>query len=288
MMRKVARWIAACLPCLGLLLVAAAAHADTSSIYVTGIDGSQPRMLARVNGHKQHEFPRWSHDGKMVAFNAQRNDESTRRIFLINSDGTGLRELGLGSMPTWSPDDKQLAFYVFGDGALGQIAFQNIHGTDRAELRLGRSPRWSPDGGHMAMTDGRNVIMIDMQTGQAAPLLPTPYFEVFRGFDFSPDGRRLAVTIGTAAGAKRQLLIVDTTGAARGINTRLKSNLGGVVSFSPDGKRLVYSSDYKLYTIEVDGAANSKMVPGQRGRNHHPHWSPDGESLVFVNAEPPK
>ena len=259
------------------------AEEDKTAIFVINVDGSRPRLLARVDGFQQHEFPRWSHDGKQVAFNAKPAGSDERRLFVVKANGLELRELGNGSMPSWSPDDKQLACYLFADNGRAELAVRTLRDDQRTLLGPGKSPCWSPNGSRMAATDGTNVSVVDLQTDEAIRLFPEPFLEVFRGFAFSPDGKRLAVTVRSAKDAKRQLLLVDAQGASHGIKTRLTSNLGGFVSFSPDGKQLIYSSDYKLYIIEVDRDLISRMVPGQRGRSHHPDWSPDGQTVVFVS-----
>ncbi len=271
---------------MALFVAQAAAQHDTTAIWVTNVDGTGTRLLARVIGHYRHEFPRWSHDGKQVAFNARPAGNDARKIFIVNADASQTREVGWGSMPTWSPSDKLLAYYVPDDKGAA-LAVESLDDHEWDLLTVGKSPRWSPDGDHLAATDGKNVFLIDMQSGKSRELFAEPYDEVYRGFDFSPDGSRLAVTVQNVGDTRRKLLIVDRLRADAASRVRLQSDLGGVVSFSPDGKRLVYSSGFQLYIIEVEGVQPSRLVPGQRGRNHHPHWSPDGRSIVFVSDRKP-
>jgi Tol biopolymer transport system component len=269
--------------CLALFARLARAQEGPTAVYVMDVDGSQARMIAHVDGYSTHYFPRWSHDGKQVAFDALPTTGIQHKLFVVQADGSKLRELGIGWMPFWSHDDKQLAFYVFGANGRAQLVVQNLDGQGKTPLGPGKSPCWSPDGSLMASTDGQNVTLTEVVSGDTKNLFSESFFEVFRGFRFTPDGKRLAVTVRPEEGAQRNLLLVDVQGTENAVKLRLKSEQGGFVSFSPDGKRLMYASGYMIYIVDVDGNNPSQLIPGQRGRSFHPDWSPDGKRVVFVS-----
>jgi len=261
---------------------ASALALDDTAIYVMNVDGSQVRQLAKVNGYRRHSFPQWSHDGKMIAFDAQTQPgNNVRDLFVMNADGSAPRNMGVGTMPSWSPDDKQITFYFLDEVGQSHIVVKNLNGDGRTELGAGKSPRWSPDGSWMVATNTRNVNLIDMATGESKWLFNEPYLEVFRGFKFSPDSKQLAVAVSSGGANNRQLLFVNIGGTAREARIRLKSNLGGTVSFSPDGKRVVFGNDNKIFIAGVEGDAQPELLPGQRGNSIQPDWSPDGRSIVF-------
>ena len=56
--------------------------------------------------------PRWSPDGKRLAFHA--GPSGSTDLFVINPDGTGLQSVAAGEgqdeFPDWSPDGRHLAF----------------------------------------------------------------------------------------------------------------------------------------------------------------------------------
>jgi TolB protein len=274
------------LAALALLVSLAGARAadEPGAIYVMKVDGTQVRKLAQADGFSDHASPRWSRDGKRVAFDALPVGGGDRKCFIVKFDGTDLQQVGAQAMPDWSPDDKQLTFQQYpATGGRAHVFVQNLDGQGLVDIAQGASPRWSPDGGKLAMSDGKQLSTIDLVTSEEVPLFEEPFFELFRGFAWSPDGKRLAVAVRTADGAKRQLMIVSADGAGKGVTLRMKSNLGGHVSFSPDGKQLVFSTDNSIHILDVDGKSPPRRVPSQRGKNRNPDWSPDGQWIVFTS-----
>jgi Tol biopolymer transport system component len=137
--------------------------------------------------------PAWSPDGTKLAFRSRTSiSVSEDRIFIINRDGTGLRQLTIennpmfGSTndnePSWSPDGQQIVF-----SRTGLLYLINVDGTgiDSTGV-IGRHPAWSPDGTQIAFADGAIYVM-DMTfktrrlTASGGDFMPR----------WSPDGRQL-------------------------------------------------------------------------------------------------
>ncbi|HWI60625.1 MAG TPA: hypothetical protein VNT75_02170, partial [Symbiobacteriaceae bacterium] len=81
-----------------------------SSIWVVPAAGGTPVQFTR--GNKSDSQPRWSPDGRTLAFVSDRSGD--RQIWLIERFGGEARQLthmrhGAGS-PTWSPDGNRIAF----------------------------------------------------------------------------------------------------------------------------------------------------------------------------------
>lgn len=87
-------------------------------LFVVKTDGVGLRQL--TNDPYKNRGPRWSPDGKRIAFFSKRS--GNWEIWTIHPDGTGVRQVtklsgGIVAWPVWSPDGNNLAYTVFGLGS---------------------------------------------------------------------------------------------------------------------------------------------------------------------------
>lgn len=82
------------------------------AIWLADLSGRRPRLRQFTWGVKPDHTPRWSPDGRTLAFVSLRNDKP--QIFLIGLDGGEARAITSlpngATTPAWSPDGKRLAF----------------------------------------------------------------------------------------------------------------------------------------------------------------------------------
>lgn len=106
----------------------------------------------------------WSPDGRQLAFVNWNPDHRTGRdIYVINVDGTGLRQLtdhpAHDRWPAWAPNGRQIAFYSTRNNNSGGIFLMDTDGKNVKELTNGDEiyPSWSPDGKRIAFSvwDGK-------------------------------------------------------------------------------------------------------------------------------------
>jgi Tol biopolymer transport system component len=248
------------------------------SIYVMKPDGSQTRKLVQVDGYSDQEAPRWSRDGKQVLFHATDANSRAQELFIVNADGSGSRKLGPGARADWSPDGKQIAL---DDGR--EVFVQNVDGQGRDRITNGQCPRWSPDGSQLSVVEDRMLHVIDLVSGERRSLFNEPFALMYTGVGWSPDGRNIALVVQPVQGPRRQLLIVSSQGAERGVRARIQTPFGmsSTPCYSPDGKRIVYSAAYLIFIVDVEGNGRPRLILGQKGKNFEPDWSPDGQWLAF-------
>src|SRR5262245_9389088 len=70
-------------------------------------------------------------------------------IYVANADGSGVRRLTQGAMPTWSGDGQRIAFVSWSRGAFAgppEIRVMNADGSNERVLGPGFYPSWSSDG----------------------------------------------------------------------------------------------------------------------------------------------
>jgi Tol biopolymer transport system component len=98
--------------------------------------------------------PAVSPDGKLIAYDYRRPGYSIREIYVMNADGTGIRQvtrLGyVSSLPAWSPDGKTLAFQSNLHGKRYQIYTIGLDGRGLRQVTHSDTDviqaAWTPDG----------------------------------------------------------------------------------------------------------------------------------------------
>jgi len=148
-------------------------------IMIMDADGNNLRQLT-FNGVGINDcWPRWSPNGKQIAFHS--NVNGNFEIYLIAADGTGLTRVteypGVDQFPEWSPNGKQLAIARDGD-----IYLIDIDGTALVQLTdhaaLDQMASWSPNGKRIAFMSGRDgycsVYVMDSDGGYLTNLTPKP------------------------------------------------------------------------------------------------------------------
>jgi dipeptidyl aminopeptidase/acylaminoacyl peptidase len=123
-----------------------------AQIYVVNVDGTSAKRLTDIKGGDACG-PRWSHDGKKIAFHAfaRMNPRHDPAIWIMDADGSNQKKvMDSGLEPTWSPDGKQIAFASDRNGGIFQIYAMNADGSNVRRLTNHKgedsSPSWAPDG----------------------------------------------------------------------------------------------------------------------------------------------
>ncbi len=247
-------------------------------------DGSAVRRVVFIESFRWLGAPRWSHDGKRLAFAAI--GPAPSRCLTVDVSGRNLSDLGLGSRPDWSPDDKQIIFEAAGDHG-ATVSVQNADGKGSATLVTGGGPRWSPDGGQIAVL--RPLRILDMAQGGERPGFDnTDRVAETLGVAWSPDGQRLAAVV--RHNTATELLIVAASEPITAPRVCWQGALHGGIDWSPDGRRIAVSildhqlAARRLHLLDPDGTDPPALIPGQQGDNCEPAWSPDGGQLAFASS----
>jgi len=265
-------------------LLAAPLWAQETGIFVMRVDGSQERKVVQVDGFTAHGSPRWSHDGKRLAFDAYDAWNFQGKSFVVNLDGSKLTEIGPRGSLDWSPDDKQFVFHIDRGGLEPGVWVQNVSGSGQERLTAGAWPRWSPDGSKIAFCDETTLRMLDVASGEEGPIVEESFEQRPGSFEWSRDGTRIAFITRRAQAPMRELFIVKADGTNQVLKPRLArpGNFGGHVTWSPNDKQLAFTIDSFIYVLDVAGNADPRRVGGQPDKSRDPEWSPDGEWFAFA------
>ncbi|MCH7587419.1 MAG: S9 family peptidase [Chloroflexi bacterium] len=209
-----------------------------TAIWILSLETQSARML--TTGEHEDTSPRWSPDGKRIAFLSDRAEQS--QIYIIPFDGGEAQALtklkqGVGSSPTWSPDGTQIAFtagparkardpgapyrivrHIFRFDDLGYIddVIQDIYiaavggGEPRrltSDENLNGNLAWSPDGAEIAFTATMMPSTHQLYTGLCAVNLEGRTRNIVSDWEFisppawTPNGEQI-VFIGRMADAR--------------------------------------------------------------------------------------
>lgn len=236
----------------------------------------------------------WSLDGERIAFTAIEDESGLRTdIYVIDADGSDPRRLthnGRSSDPVWSPDGRTLAFArtSIGELSVTRLGLGPGGGTVRVPVR---SALWT-----MA-ADGS-------QERQLFPVTPPTSFD--RPSSFAPDGRQLLFTrdpgplVPEPESRIYALQLVASSPRPRVGDTISLNQLttsGSEPSYSPDGERVVFTSDRdrngrlcygdrcltaaELYVMDADGRQERRLTRTRAMNEAAPTWSPDGAQIAY-------
>ena len=246
-----------------------------------------------------------------------------RDIWLISPKGHGFRDLtgcdrnALGA--SWAPSGRRLAvslapsnswdgrwFTMRADGSVGpEIPVPRRH-TARVHF--------APDGRHVsfvrtaneefdAFPDHPNSIWSMRLDGSDKRLLFRPASDCAEvgGGNWSPDGRKMLVTVVAPDGCKGRngTWVLDVRTGKRG--RRLTKSIPYGIDWAPGGRRVVYSTRYRVHMDGDEGSGprgkargGNVWVVGVNGKHRrlvvrtrstaavNPQWSPDGRWIAYV------
>jgi eukaryotic-like serine/threonine-protein kinase len=241
----------------GQWLAYSSAGSPQTDIYVMRPDGTSLRQL--TNDAAKDHLPRWSPDGKRIAFLSDR--EGKNESWAVAADGSGKIEQltfvgsGRAVFPNWSPDGNLLAYTVLRQGSYlidlrkswEQQTPQPLTLNGQLEPNLSVSD-WSPDGQKIACVhygaDSRHpkTTVYWLATSEAAPRLQTIAEDAEYPTWFSDSQRLLCVQ-------SNKLLFADLRSkTTRSLFTFGEGEIAEYLSLAPDNQTLYYS----LSTIEAD------------------------------------
>ena len=254
-------------------------HTGSKEIYVMDYDGVDVRQLTHF--HSITLLPKWSPDGKWIAFNSYKAGNPD--AFLMDANGGNVHELsnrqGLNTSPNWAPDGQTLAL-TMSRGGDPELYLVDLPGSIVRRLTymkgVDTSPTFSPNGQQIAFISDRagtpDLYMMDV-TGANVQRLT--YGQWTDAPAWSPRGDTIAFERQRSQ-ARYDIYEIDPSGR----NNRLISEAGARnenPSWSPDGRFLAYASDRdgqaRVCTMGADGSSPHclSVLPGE---SFTPSWGP--------------
>lgn len=253
-------------------------------IYVMPIAGGEARAL--TSGLSWDQQPRWSPDGRHIAFVSDRDGSSN--LWIMNADGSAARQLSRGRKdtfisPAWLPDGPAIMvrmnqwsgsgapptgndlYVYYPEGGSMRLAEGKLTGAGNAAASPDGRYIYYPGQGTFAFGGSGPINRFDRVTGTVIPL-------TWSGRNFrpaaSPDGKKLAFL--RKVDERLDLRLRDlTTGDERVLVPGLwaeeigsSGNQGDYpgYSFTPDSRAIIIWARGKIHRVDVGTGALS-VIP---------------------------
>ncbi|HXF82761.1 MAG TPA: S9 family peptidase, partial [bacterium] len=289
-------------------------EADTYRSHLWMMDLDSGGMRQFTWGAHQDSLPRWSPDGRALAFLSDRGSAGAapgakrpKQIYVIAADGGEARALTSGMYAVtdlaWSPDGRTIAF-------IGKPPQDTpLQGEAATDVKVITRVRYKFDG--EGFWDGRykHLFTVPAEGGEIRQVTAGDFDHVDPAW--SPDGRWIAVVANRSDDADyTNVTDVWLVPAEGGPMRRLTASLGpcGQPAWSPDGRRIAYlghdnaamsATNTGLWVVGIDGGAAVRLAPEfDRSLTHHiitdmrahpkvgaPRWAPDGRTVLVLVAE---
>ncbi|OAI39777.1 hypothetical protein AYO38_06965 [bacterium SCGC AG-212-C10] len=263
-----------------------------SAIWVTSTDGSaEPWQFTA--GAKRDSAPKWSPDGRSLAFLTERGEDKPQLAIMSASGGESrvLTKLPFGAgEPAWSPDSKYIAF------AARTGTPPDPDPKKAKPYRRISSLKYRLNGEGFTYDRRRHLFVVELASGACTQITDGEWDDNQPAW--SPDGTE--IVFASARHADRDfdtwndLWIVAATGGEPRKLTATKIAAAGP-SWSPDGATIAFigrdqnPGNHHLWTIPAAGGELTRVDPeldrnlGSAGADTAPPvWMPDGSLLTVA------
>ncbi|MBM3810406.1 MAG: S9 family peptidase [Acidimicrobiia bacterium] len=250
--------------------------------------------------------PAISPDGSLIVFSRsyadQMKDQTRSNLWMIDREGTRLRELTNGNWrdtsPVWSPDGKRIAFLSDRDGT-SQLHVMWVDTKEVAQLtHLSRRVdgiEWSPDSKRIAFTmtlpDEKPALEIKLPNKPRGAEWARPAVVIDRP-SWAADG------VGPVPKGYRHVFTVDAVVGGTPKQVTEGNYNHGSPAWSQDSKMLYVSgirkpeaeylrNDSEIYAIDLTNGA-IRTLTERKGPDGNPRVSPDGKWIAYTGYDDKK
>ncbi len=235
-----------------------AADETDTDLWMTSWDGTTTIRLT-FSGGEEHT-PRWSPDGRWLAFLSSRGLEEERdQVWLLpRAGGEAVRVTELAgevSDYAWAPDGARIALVVK-DPSPDERPRQDVQDAPPRPIVIDRFQFKQDEEGYLG-EERRHLYLLDLGSRRVEALTPGPFDEFLPSW--SPDGVRLAFV-------------------------------------SKRGEDPDRHNDWNVYVMSAEPGADARRVTANPGPDCDPDywyegrpvWSPDGASIAYLHGGPPE
>ncbi len=275
----------------GLIAVSYQDEKGRYQIFTVSPDGSNRKQL--TNDGNGNVAPKWSPDGKKIAYMTQSEAQNGIVFHVMNADGSdnkAITEKRSGSMsllPDWSPDGEHIAYTAglitpdmeqeLASGKKDPMDIMNVKifvidadGSNKKQLTFGNDsdavPSWSPDGKRIAFASDRDwdkfrIWVMDSDGKNPVALTESSYDNSIgapveqKVPAWSPDGKYIAYWQGVE--------MFELSEATRKGTSQ------------PTARDRNIMATWHIWVMDADGTNKRMLTQGD-----DPAWSPDSKMIL--------
>jgi dipeptidyl aminopeptidase/acylaminoacyl peptidase len=266
-----------------------------SDIWMTSWDGAQTiQVTSSPDGESS---PRWSPDGRYLAFLSSRQGGKGSQLWLLDRQGGEAKrvtELKTGIRGyEWAPDGKHIAL------VMNDVAPEPDSANKKPKpIVLDRYHFKSDAGGYLDSTRS-HLYLFDLDSRTATILTPGLYEETDPAW--SPDGKWIAFESKRIAGdpdrsTNSDVFVIEARGGATPKQlTTFDGPDGGPLGWSPDGSTIAYLrgseakfsayNEERLAIVPANGGAPRILTEALDRPVSSPRFTTDGKSILFLYTD---
>jgi len=283
---------------------------SSSNLWLLWTDGQTQKQLTNTTG--KNSGPRWSPDGKSIAFTSKRGNDEFAQVYVISPEGGEARKVsqfpfGVSSLK-WS-GDSQTIFCI--GWTWPNTPDDEAYKKREKEEKDRKSKAYVIDDATYRywdkwIADGKrpHVFAVDVTSGKHRNLLAgtglflPPYEPSANDYDVSPDGTELCIVADSVKeigmDQNLDLYAIPLKGDRKPKNLTSDNNANDTSPvYSPDGTRIAflrqsiknfYADTRVLMVLDRESGAKRKLTADLDRSCENPKWLPDGKRLA-VEAE---
>jgi dipeptidyl aminopeptidase/acylaminoacyl peptidase len=264
--------------------------------------GEESLSLQRLYMTRQVGGTAWSPDGKTIVFVS--NITGRNNLWLVPSEGGWPTQLTVSdqrqSHPTWSPDDKWIAYQSDYDGDEQWDMFlvspktgQVVNVTKTREISEA-NPVWSPNGRFLAYmvkpktSSSYEIDVFDTLMRETKHVTTnTPAEKLNTNPIWSKDGKFIVYTQSEAKGTNSNIFVTEVaTGQSTLLTPHEGEKLYEANDISPDGRKLLITSeaanDFQNAGLLDIASKQIRWLTQERWEVEAGHFSPDGNFVTWT------
>lgn len=256
-------------------------NSNDADVWLVSTGGGEPIRL--TTNKKNDNQPRWSPDGKRLAFISAREEKP--QIFLISPFGGEAERLtesksGVQSFQ-WSPDGSRIAY----------VAAQEL--TPEEEKR-----QKDKDDAQVIDKDYKfaRIWVIDVKSKKASEMVKGDF--TASDPQWSPDGRSIAFVANPTPkaddGSRSDIWVLDMSGGGAQDLSELQKKMANLrdtlATLMVEGDRnyfrvMEYRSQIVAVQREIDQRLKLRKLVENEGPDNAPRWSPDGKQIAYLSRD---